>query len=271
MKAIFSYRLWRDALKTWSYAEADQHAAAVAYFVPFALTPLVFLSIGWIGLIIGADELIALLVQWGRVIDPELPKLITEAMSQFSTITNAYTVPLLATLFFSIMILVAFNSITAGLHAIWGIERSGWRAFFMRYGRAFLFVVLLQIYLVCIILLSRFVTSVADVTSFAFLLWITPFLIFGSTVVLIAIGYGLLPLWAPSFKARLVGACIAGLFLLLARMIVAFHFATAPTATLFGAATIVVVMLVWFYVGVTIIFYGAAFAKVYDVNERLKH
>jgi len=270
MKLLFSLRLWRDALKTWSNAEADQYSAAVAYFIPFALTPLVFLSIGWIGLIIGADELIVLLSQWGRVIDPGLPALIADAMSQFGVITNAYSIPLMATLFFSMMILVALNSVTAGLHAMWGIERSGWRSFFARYGRALLFVVLLQMYLVFIILISRFITSLSEVTTIQSLLWLNPLLVFASTVLLIAVGYGLLPLWSPSFKARCVGAMVAGLFFMIARFLVAFHFATAPTATLFGAATIVVVLLVWFYVGAMIIFYGAALAKVYDVADRLK-
>lgn len=268
---IFSLRLWRDALRTWSHAEADQYSAAVAYFAPFAVTPLVFISIGWVGLIIGSEELIRLLAGWGSVIDPSLPALITDAMMQFNDIANQFTVPIAAVLFFSFMILVALNSVTAGLHAIWGIDRSGWRSFFMRYSRALLFVVLLQVYLVFIILISRFISLTAAVTGVELFLWLTPILIFISTVLLIALGYGLLPLWSPSLKARLIGASIAGVFFMLARAIVAFHFATAPTASLFGAATVVVVMLVWFYVGATIILYGAAFAKVYDIQSRLEN
>lgn len=266
---VWSPKLWRDALRVWSHAEADQYSAAVAYFVPFALTPLVFISIGWVGLIIGADELIMLLASWGSIIDPSLPALITDAMTQLDDIVSQYSVPWLAIIFFSIMILVALNSLTAGLHAVWGIERTGFRSFLIRYSRAFLFVILLQSYLVFIILVARIITFLAEITSLTVFHWLTPLLIFFSTVILIAFGYGLLPLWSPSLKARLVGATIAGVFFMMARAIVAFHFATAPAATLFGAATIIIVLLVWFYVGASIIFYGAAFAKVYDMQSRL--
>ncbi len=266
----FSIQLWRSAFKTWSHAEADQYSAAVAYFVPFALTPLVFISIAWVGLIIGTEELILLLAGWGSAIDPTLPALITDAITQLGAIANQFTIPWLAIIFFSVMVLVTLNSVTAGLHAIWGIERSGFRPLLARYARAMLFVVLLQVYLVFIILVSQLVELLATLTGLAFLTWIIPLLVFLSTVTLIALGYGLLPLWAPSFKARLVGAIIAGSFLMMARAIVAFHFATAPAATLFGAATVVIALLVWFYVGASIILYGAAFAKVYDVQLRLR-
>jgi membrane protein len=265
---FLSLSLWRDALKTWSHAEADQYSAAVAYFAPFALTPLIFISIAWVGLMIGSEELTILLSGWGSVIDPSLPELFKSSLLQFSEITNQFSVPFIAMLFFSIMVPVALNSVTAGLHAIWGIERSGIKALVMRYVRAVSFVFILQAYLVFIILLSRLIESLIVVTSIQSLIYLNPVLIFSSTVVLIALGYGVLPLWAPSFKSCIVGAIIATSFLMIARAIVAFHFATAPAATLFGAATVIIVLLVWFYVGASVILFGAAFAKVYDMQRR---
>jgi membrane protein len=265
---FLSFSLWRDALKTWSHAEADQYSAAVAYFTPFALTPLIFISIAWVGLMIGSEELTVLLSGWGSVIDPALPDLFKSSLLQFSEIANQFSVPFIAIMFFSIMVPVALNSVTAGLHAIWGLEYSGVRALAMRYVRAISFVFLLQAYLVFIILLSRLIDSLITITTIQSLIYLNPLLVFSSTVVLVALGYGVLPLWAPSFRSCVVGAIVATSFLMIARAIVAFHFATAPAATLFGAATVIIVLLVWFYVGASVILFGAAFAKVYDAQLR---
>jgi len=266
---FFSLKLWRDAIKTWSHAEADQYSAAVAYFTPFALIPLVFISIAWVGLLIGTDELIAMLASWGEIIDPTLPPLIADALVGFTAIANQYSFPYLAVLFFSFMILVTLNSFTAGLHAIWGIERSGVKSFFSRYGRAFLFIIMVQGYLVFLILATRTIDLLTQVTNLQLLTMLTPLLFLFSTIMLFTVAYRLLPLWSPSFAACVIGASVAGVLFTVVRLVVAFHFATAPTATLFGAATVVIVLLVWFYAGASIIFFGAAFAKVYDIQTRL--
>ena len=44
------------------------------------------------------------------------------------------------------------------------------------------------------------------------------------------------------------------------------HLVTAPAVTLYGAASIVIILLMWFYAVGSIILFGAAFAKVHDEN-----
>ena len=267
---MFSLKLWWQAANLWSRSDAEQYAAALAYFVPFAVIPLLFISITWVGIIIGTDEVVALLAGWGAVIDPDIPKLFETSLVTWSDITEQYSVPIAAVLFFSFMILVALNSITAGIHKIWGIETRGPRALLQRYFRATLFIVLLQTYIVFIILLGDTIDGLVSLTGITFITALNPLLFLISTIILFALGYGLLPLSAPSFRARLYGALVAGFLFFGIRFIVSIHFATSPSVTLFGAASLVIVLLVWCYVGAGVILYGAAFAKVYENRRLLK-
>lgn len=253
-----------SALRLWVRSDADQYAAALAYFVPFALIPLMFISIGWVGIIIGTEEVVALLASWGSVIDPEIPVFLETSLAVWSEVTNQYAVPIAAVLFFSFMILVALNSITAGIHKMWGVEVRGWRALLNRYFRAALFVVLIQSYLVFIILLGNIIDALVLITGLSILSALNPFLFLVSTIILFALGYGLLPLQSPSFKARLYGAMVSGLLFFGIRSLVSLHFAASPSVTLFGAASLIIVLLVWCYVAAGVILFGAAFAKVYE-------
>lgn len=255
---------WREVFRLWFNSDADQYAASVAYFVPFALTPLILISMAVVGLIIGTNELIDLLASWGRVIDPTLPGLINESLSQFMLVTGQYPIPVLAVLFFSFMVVVAINSLTAGMHAILEIKTGGLKALFERYARAVVFIFVLQFYLLFQIFLANFTSSLVDGTGWTVFSILNPIMVLLSTIILFAIGYGILPLKAPSFRARLRGAAVAGILFFTLRVLVSLHFATTPAITLFGVATVIIVMLVWFYVGAGVVLFGVAVAKAYD-------
>jgi uncharacterized BrkB/YihY/UPF0761 family membrane protein len=45
---------------------------------------------------------------------------------------------------------------------------------------------------------------------------------------------------------------------------------TSPTPDLFGAAGLILVLLVWIYISASVIFYGAAFATAYEEKQRKK-
>jgi len=260
--------LWR-AVAVWFSREADIHAAALAYFVPFALTPLFLLSITIVGMLIGGNEVGMLLLSWGNAIDPDLTGLLDSSVRNFDTLTTAYVVPIMAVLFFSTMIIVSLNSVSTALQKIWGIETYSFHNLVVRTVRSFLFVILLQAYLVWIILLNRTATFVADVPLVSMLNQVYPLVIFFSTVLLITFGYGLLPTKAPRFKARLYGALVASVLFFFTRELVALHTAASPIPDVFGAAGIIILLLVWIYVSASIVLYGAAFAGVYE-EHRLK-
>lgn len=259
--------LFFKAARLWLAKESDQYAAALAYFVPFALAPLLLISMTLVGLLVGRDRLIALLTEWGFVIDPELPRIMTEALLQLESQSDAYVLPIFAIAFFSIMVVVALNSLTAGIHKLWSVDRSGLRAMLLRYGKALLTIILIQVYLVSLIMVSAILTVLDGVSPIINSTFLQPVLFLVSTIVCITLLYRVLPLATLPWRSCFYGGVVAGVLFLGLRAFVTAHVITAPAVTLYGAASIVIILLIWFYAIGSIIFYGAAFAKVHHDNR----
>jgi membrane protein len=258
------YRLFRRAGVLWFNAESDQHAAAMAYFICFSITPLLLISITMVGLMIGTERIADLLRDWGNTIDPEITVLLDSSVDKFNMLTTEFDIPVLGILFFSAMIIVALNSLTSGLHKMFGVTGFTWYGFFERAARAVVFVLVFQMYLVALIVLGGLFAQLAITTGFAFWTVLSSVGFLAITIILFTVAYGLLPLSAPSFGSRLYGAIVAALLFLTTREIVAFHIATAPVPSIFGAAGIIVVLLVWVYVAACIVLFGGAFAAAHS-------
>jgi membrane protein len=257
-------RLLVEAAKLWVKEEADQHAAALAYFTPFALTPLIIFSITIVGFFFGSEQVTDLLVGWGNSVDPGVTHLLSESVRKFDLLTTHYYVPVVGIAFLTVMIFISLNSLMIGLHKMWSVKPEGWWNFIARFWRISLFITVIEVYLVFVMMMGEMVDGITYLTGWT--VW--PLLIFivsfVSTMLLITFAYGLLSLKSPSFTGRFLGAAIAGISLLFSRELVALHFSTAPVQSLFGAAGLLITLLVWVYVGSGLILYGAAFARVYD-------
>jgi membrane protein len=212
----------------------------------------------------GVERITNMLIRWGNAIDPGVTDLVYSAVTNFDSVATHYYWPVVGLVFLSIMIFITLNSLITGFHKLWGIEIYGWRSYLSRIWRMTLFIGVIQCYLVTIMIFEdtfAFADSLIGSSLWSILSFFATFLL---TMLLLTIAYGLLAHRAPSFSGRFLGAAVAGLFLLFSRELVAFHFATAPVQTLFGAAGLLITLLVWVYVAASIILYGAAFARVYD-------
>jgi len=254
--------------RLWFKKEADQYAAALAYFVPFALTPLLLISMTLVGLLVGTSRLVDLLAFWGASIDPELPAIMVSALTQLETRSDEYTIPIFAVAFFSIMILVALNSLTAGIHKLWGVEQLGFRMLLVRYFRSILTILLIQFYLVILIVLGGVVTWIGIIipSPVETIIHLGAFLL--CTIACLTLAYKLLPVKTLPIRSCLYGAAVAGFLFLGLRAFVTAHLVTAPAVSLYGAASIVIMLLIWFYAVGSIILFGAAFAKVHFESRK---
>jgi membrane protein len=265
------FQLLKHSANLWFQKGADQNAAAFAYFMPFALTPLIVISITLVGMIIGREDVIALLLKWGGLIDVELPLFMQNSLANFEGITASYAVPVLALLFFSTMIIFALNSLSAGLQELWGVEKYGLKNTFRRSGRAVLFVLVFQLYLVTTIIVNNALGSFSDFSGWSVFNLVAQLIFFASTTLLIAAGFGILPLDTLPFKSRLYGAMVATTLFLFTRSLVALHVATAPAPDIYGAARLIFVLLIWVYMSSCILYFGAAFTKAHalTINNKI--
>jgi uncharacterized BrkB/YihY/UPF0761 family membrane protein len=88
-------RLFSRALLLWFRRGGDEAAAALAYFTPFALTPLIIFSITIVGFIFGTERVVAMLLRWGNSIDVGVADLVYSSVQNFDSIATHYYWPLM--------------------------------------------------------------------------------------------------------------------------------------------------------------------------------
>lgn len=258
------FRLLRNAARIWLKSEAEHQSAALAYYIPFAITPLLLISISIVGVVSGTERVTALLYSWGTAIDPALADLFTLAVQNFDALTDEFAVPVLAVLFFSSMIFVTMNFLAMALHKVSGQEIRGWQHRGRILLRCTLFIIVIQAYVLFVIILEELLQGAVTLLNSEAVLYLKTPALLVSTVLLCLIGYSVLITRPASLAARMYSSVVVTMLFMLAGFIVSIHLVTAPIPDLFGAAGIIFVLLIWLYVTATIVLFGAAFARAYD-------
>lgn len=244
----------------WFDRGAGNYAAAFSYYAPLALIPLLFFSLSVVSFFYGQTFSEQVFADWGSVLGADLVTLIRDALIKLNIETQTSKLPFMAGFFFLGLYLVAVNVLSEGFHKLWGNEVSGFRAFVMRSFRAIWFLFILQMYLIIIIGLDFFIAP----TLFGPYMVLVSAVFFASTTVFFILLYKTLVLEAPSWTGCFAGATVASLLFILIKSLVDVYIATTPALTLYGAANLILILLVWIYILAGLIFYGAAVAGLYD-------
>ena len=173
---------------------------------------------------------------------------------------NTYELPRVAILLFLLVTLFAFNVLASGFVRIWGLRQEGMKAFFRQTFRSAVFVVILQLYIILMIIMEGTWVELAirELTIFPGLVW------FLSISMLFFLLFRFLASNAPSVSACLAGGLATGVLFIFAKNLVIIYLAAKPVLTIFGAAGLILVLLVWVYVLAAIIYYGAIVAHLFD-------
>jgi membrane protein len=257
-------RLFGQAAKMWNRHEMGHHAAAFAYYAPFALIPLILLSVGISGYFFGIDFVRNIFLSWGTVFGSDIVALINIATQNLDIQVHTYDVPALATVLFLGITILAFNVLGSGFTRIWGEGNNNFLGLLKQSGRSIMFVIILQVYFIFMIILEGFWAELAvrDLTIFPSLVWFLSISLFFFLLFRFLVAKG------PGFKGCLIGGLTTGVLFIFAKNLVGVYLAAKPVLTIFGAAGLILVLLVWVYVLAAIIYYGASVAYLVDQNSK---
>ncbi len=239
---------------------AATYAAAFSYYAPLALIPLLLFTLSIVSIFYGQTFTAQVFADWGSILGTELVELIKAALIKLNIETQSSQLPIVAVFFFLGFYFVALNVLSEGFNKLWDTETSGFRAFVARAFRSIWFLFILQAYLIFTIGLEFFIAP----TLFEPYTILVSAVFFASTTVFFILLYRLLVAKAPSWTACFVGATITSMFFVVIKSLVDVYIATTPGLTLYGAANLILILLVWIYILAALIFYGAAVAGLYD-------
>ena len=253
------------AAKQWLVTDMGHFAAAFSYYAPFALIPLILVSLGVSGFIYGTDFVKNIFLSWGTVFGGDLVALVRVAVQNLDIEVHTYQIPIIAILFFGSVSILAFNALAMGFKKAWGDEVHTVKSFFRQSLRSSVFILILQSYIIIIISMEGLLAALPQEARVASLvMWFFTI----STIFILL--YRFLVAKAPSLQACIVGGIASGILFIFAKNLVTVYLEAKPVLTIFGAAGLILVLLIWVYVLACIIYYGAIVAHLYDKSLNAK-
>lgn len=269
--------LLRGAGQEWVTDKAPKQAAALAYYALFALGPLLLIAVSMAGLVFGqAAAREAVTSQLGKLLGADAQKAI-EGLMDGGIRAKAGTIGLVAGV--AALLLGAagvFAQLREALNTVWEVEVKrvqGWKANAVAIVRrnllGFAGVLgvgfLLLISLVVSAALSAGAKYVNELVPGAEVLWAILHVLVSVAIVslLFALIYRYLPDTRVAWRDVAVGAVITGILFVVGEIGIGLYLGQAATATRYGAAGAVLVLLLWVYYSGLVLLFGAELTQVY--------
>jgi membrane protein len=267
------WQLLKETYTQWSTAKPFQLAAALAYYTLFSLAPLLLIAIAVAGLVFGraATEQQILTTLQG-LMGPQGAQAIQGLLQSASTPTAG----LLATVIGIVTLLIGAGGVVGqlqeALNTIWQVEakpggglwsllRTRFVSFAMVLGVGFLLLVSLLISAA----LAATIQVMGHVLPGGEALWhgVEFVVSLGLITLLFALIYKVLPDVEITWRDVWIGAALTAVLFTVGKFLLGLYLGRKGVTSPYGAAGSLVLVLLWVYYSGLIVFFGAAFTKVY--------
>jgi membrane protein len=272
----FPRLLWR-ALRAFFSDDVSRLGAALAFYTTVAVAPLLVLTLVVAGFFFGGEDAARerVLGEIENLAGRQAGAAISAVQSPADT-TAGRAAAVVGTITLLFGAFGVFYHLQGALNAIWHVpppkEINWWRT------------VLKRLFSMAMVLATGFLLLVSLIAS-AFLSWLSEtaferlelpplflqavnlILSLGMITVLLAVIFRLLPDTRVSWRHVWLGAALtAGLFTV-GKTVLGFYLARADVGSAYGAASSIIVLLLWCYYAAQIIFFGAEFTRITHLSD----
>lgn len=265
-------RVLADAGRNWLDSQAFIHAAALAFFTAFSIAPVMIVAVAVVGVILGPRAAEGQLLEHLRdVVGPEAAGAVETAVinSQLDqsgwlpTIAGVAAIVLGAT--------TVFAQMQKSLNAIWGVAPRPSKGGIWRFVKARLLSLTVVLALGFVLLVSlalsvglRAVIVFADqwlpVPGWA-MVGVEIVVSLAVIALLFAAMFKVLPDVVLSLRDVLMGGLVTAILFTLGRSLIAMYLANTATASAYGAAGSLALLLLWVNYSSLILLFGASFTR----------
>ncbi|MBS3667918.1 MULTISPECIES: YihY/virulence factor BrkB family protein [Halomonadaceae] len=270
--AIFWWKVVQDATSLWLERNAFSYAGSLAFYTLFSLAPTIIIAVTVIGVVMGeeaAQGQIVAQLQGTLGIDAAIA--IQDAVAQSRIEESGILPTLLGVGALLIGATTVFAQMQFSLNTIWGITAkptSNSVLVFIKNRLLSLTVVLsigfiLLVSLVLGVVLRGMLQAADNLVPYASLLTtsIESLVSLGVVTLLFATIFKVLPDVVLRWQDVLIGAVVTAVLFTIGRSVIAIYLAYTATASTYGAAGSVVMILLWVYYSSLILLFGAAFTR----------
>lgn len=264
----------RDTVSLWIDRNAFSHAGALAFYTLFSLAPVVIIAVTIIGVVLGPEAAKGEIVeQLEEVMGLEAAEAVERTVASARPQESGFLPGILGIGALVVGATTVFAQMQYSLNMIWGVTANPKR-------NSILLFLLSRLFSLTIVLAIGFVLLVSLLLGVA----LRSFLYFADTYIpvspllaegaetLLSLGvvtllfatiFKVLPDVLLGWKDVLAGALLTSVLFSLGRYGIATYLGYTAPASVYGAAGSVVLILMWVYYSALILFFGAAFTKVY--------
>ena len=272
-----SLRWWtitRDAVNLWLDCNAFTYAGSLAFYTLFSLAPVIIIAVSVIGLVLGENAAQGHIVaQLQDVMGREAAVAVEQAVARSRIEESGILPTLLGVAALLIGATTVFGQMQFSLNNIWGVAARPNRSSLLMLVKSRLlsltvvlaigFVLLVSLLLGVVLravlhFTHQFVPEVAALLSGTELL-----LSLLAVWLLFCAIFKVLPDVVLHWRDVVVGALVTALLFSIGRYAIAAYLAYTATASTYGAAGSVVLILLWVYYSSLILLFGAAFTKTH--------
>ena len=274
MRIPFINTLYRAGLE-WNNDNASFLGAALAYYTLFSIAPLLIIAIAIVGLVFGADaverQIVAQIQEYiGGEGAKAIQELIRKAWDPAGSVWASVVGP-------PVLVIAAanlFRQLRIALDMLWGLPPLAWKNVLHSTFITYLLAVLMVLFTGCFWLalmagdsaLSLFIQQLGDDLPGGQVYWrigqyTMLFVLLGLFMVLT---FRFLSHGRIRFRHLWLGSAVGAMLFLLGRVAFGYYvsYMGKQMATAFGAASSLVIFLVWVYYSAQIVFYAAEVVKV---------
>ncbi|MGD9944021.1 MAG: YihY/virulence factor BrkB family protein, partial [Burkholderiaceae bacterium] len=275
MQAVrFWWKVFVDAARHWLDSQAFVYAAALAFFTVFSIAPVTIVAVTIVGIVLGEKAAQGqIMAQLQDVIGPEAAGVVQTAVLN-AQIDHSGLWPTIVG--FALILAGAttvFAQMQTSLNAIWGVAPSPTRnsIFLFIKSRILSLAVVLAIGFILLVSLLLSVALGAVVEFAGSWLPIPPgwavaldaLLSLAVISLLFAALFRVLPDVVLRWRDVGVGAVVTACLFTLGRWVIALYLSRTATASAYGAAGSLVLLLLWVNYSSLILLYGAAFTRAH--------
>lgn len=284
MRLPIPLRVAVTAFGAWEADHISRRGAALAYYTLFALGPVLLIALVMAGTLFGAKAARGEIVgQITDVVGPSAAQVVELVLSQSRFEASSFGAIIVATVTFLLAATGAFLELQAALNRIWRVRPKRRRGekilskigrFLVKRLRSFALVVSIGFVLIVSLAVSAALNALS--VWFASRLPAAPLVMQGINLVvstavialLFAAVYRILPDARLRWRDVWTGAVITALLFTLGKELIGLYLGRSATASAFGAAGSMVLLLIWVYYSAQIALYGAEVSRVY---VRMQH
>ncbi|WP_253442757.1 YihY/virulence factor BrkB family protein [Halomonas sp. Y3] len=274
----FWWHVTQGAIRLWLERNAFSYAGSLAFYTLFSLAPTMIIAVTVIGLVMGEDAAQGQIVaQLQDTMGHDAAAAIEQAVAS-SRIEESGLLPTLLG-FGALMVgaTTVFAQMQFSLNTIWGVTArpSANSALVFIKNRLLSLTVVLSIGFILLVslifgVMVRAMLQAADeLVPYVGLLTTTAEFLVSLAVIaaLFATIFKVLPDVVLGWKDVLVGAVVTALLFAVGRSAIAIYLSHTATASTYGAAGSVVMILLWVYYSSLILLFGAAFTRCHLIER----